>query len=114
MRLAVEKSVAACSVLVAHTRSILGIRFAVLSECSKEDLSIRLAVCNELRFHASLVWSPLATQATLRFEDGCFRLPWMVGLSGSCSNCVKSSSQPSIRMWLAVRSERMYLDGFNS
>jgi hypothetical protein len=68
MRLAVEKSVAACSVLVAHTRSILGIRFAVLSECIKEDLSIRLAVCNELRFHASLVWSPLATQATLRLR----------------------------------------------
>ncbi len=53
MRLAVEKSVAACSVLVAHTRSILGIRFAVLSECSKEDLSIRLAVASyamSLRF----------------------------------------------------------------
>jgi len=68
MRLAVEKSVAACSVLVAQARSILGIRFAVLSECGKEDLSMRMAVCNELRFHASLVWSPLATQVTLRLR----------------------------------------------
>ena len=68
MRLAVEKSVVACSVLVAHTRSILGIKFDVLSESSKEGLSMRLAVCNELRFHASLVWSSLATQAILRLR----------------------------------------------